>query len=358
MAMQHLFLYILNAIDEKRITYEAGMCKNACRKTEIALAETGTGVTLSLWEPTEQQLSLQDIYALVSPAVVGITALRDGEEYSWGTGIVFTEDGYIITNTHIISGCDGARAAFPDGKVYDLSLVGSDTASDISVLKMEGRGFPYAVFGASDSLRVGDQVVAIGNPLGEAYSGTMTDGIISAINRSVSNNGHSMTLLQTNAALNEGNSGGPLINRCGQVIGITNMKIMSVYTSTVEGIGFAIPSAVVKQVADQLIERGGVPGQPSIGITAGPVSQEAMLLYDLPSGVYVASVNEASDAMRRGLQVGDIILEVNGEAVASVADVNAIKDEFAVGDSITLTVFREGDTFDLTITLVDQADMK
>ena len=323
----------------------------------IPPAQTGTGVTLPLWGDTGLELSLQDIYALVSPAVVGITATLDGEPYSWGTGVVFTEDGYIITNTHIISGCDGAKAAFPDGSEYELRLVGSDIASDIAVLKMDGEGFPYAAFGSSDDLRVGDWVAAIGNPLGEAYSGTMTDGIISAIDRSVSNNGHPMTLLQTNAALNEGNSGGPLINSRGQVIGITNMKIMSVFTSTVEGIGFAIPSGVVKQVADQLIERGGVPGQPSIGITAGPVSQEAMRLYDLPAGVYVASVNDASDAHAKGLLVGDIILKVNGEPVASVADVNAIKDQFTVGDTITLTVFREGKTFTMDIALVDQADM-
>ncbi len=324
----------------------------------IPRAETGTGVTLRLWPETGEDLSLQEIYERVSPAVVGINATRDGLDYSWGTGVVFTPDGYIITNNHIISGCDGATVTFPDESSYEARLVGSDSVSDIAVLKIEGKNFPCAAFGSSDALRVGDEVSAIGNPLGEAFAGTMTNGIISAINRNVQQNGHNMTLLQTNAALNEGNSGGPLVNACGQVVGITNMKIMSSYTSTVEGIGFAIPSAVVKQVADALIELGYVPGTPSIGITAGPVSMEAMARYDLPAGVYVASVNEGSDAMAKGLAVGDIILQVNGEDVRSVADVNTIKDQFAVGDSITLTVYREGETFEMDIVLVDSGSLQ
>ena len=324
-------------------------------RVDIPRAETDGGVCLTLYEPTDRELSLQEIYALVSPAVVGITATRGGVEYSWGTGVVFTPDGYIITNTHIIAGCDGARISFPDGQEFEALLVGEDSASDIAVLKMEGENFPCAVFGSSDALRVGDLAVAIGNPLGEEYAGTMTNGIISAINRNVRNNGHNMTLLQTNAALNEGNSGGPLVNACGQVIGITNMKIMSVLYNTVEGIGFAIPSSVVKEVADQLIAQGVVSGKPSIGITAAPVSEEAMEIYGLPNGVYVASVNGASAS---GLEVGDIILEVNGVPVASVADVNTIKDDFGVGDTLTLTVYRDGATITIICVLVDQAALE
>ncbi len=309
-------------------------------------------------EAQGEELSLQDIYDQVSPAVVGITAYIEGYEYSYGTGVVFTSDGYIITNTHVLEGCDAAVVKFSDGTEYDAYLVGSDDASDIAVLYIEGEDLPYAEFGDSDALRVGDQAIAIGNPLGETYSGTMTNGIISAINRNITYNGHTMTLLQTNAALNEGNSGGPLINAYGQVIGITNMKIMSTYYSTVEGIGFAIPSSVVKEVADQLIEYGVVLGEPTIGIVAGSVSAEAMELYGLPEGIYVSEVSEGSDALEKGLQVGDVIIAVNGETVTSVADVNLIKEGYEVGDTITLTVYRDGETFDLEIELVDKSQIE
>ncbi len=318
-------------------------------------AETGTGVTVPLRQPVDEELTLQQIYEAVSPAVVGISTFRDDAEYSWGTGVVFTSDGYIITNTHILQGCSAAKVTFPSGEEYDALLVGSDEASDIAVLRIEGEGLPYADFGRSDALHVGDAAIAIGNPLGKAYAGTMTDGIVSAINRNVVYNGHSMTLLQTNAALNEGNSGGPLVNAAGQVIGITNMKIMSSYTATVEGIGFAIPSSVVKDIADQLIESGIVLGEPTIGIVAGSVSTEARALYGLPEGVYVSEVNEGSDAKEKGLQVGDVIVRVNGEKVTDVAQVNLIKEGMEVGDTLTLTVFRDDETFDMDVVLVDRS---
>lgn len=322
---------------------------------EIPAAETGTGVTLQLESAEGEELSLQDIYDQVSSAVVGVTGTVSGMAYSYGTGVVFTSDGYLITNTHVLQGCDGAIVDFPDGASYEAMLVGADEASDIAVLYLDGEDLPYATFGQSDSLRAGDTAVAIGNPLGSAYAGTMTDGIISAINRNIVYNGHTMTLLQTNAALNEGNSGGPLVNAYGQVIGITNMKIMSSYYATVEGIGFAIPSSVVKEVADQLIAYGTVMGEPTIGIVAGAVSSAAMEAYGLPQGVYVSEVNEGSDALEKGLQVGDVIVAVNGQSVSYVAEVNVIKEDYEVGDTITLTIYRDGETFDLEIELVDKS---
>ena len=321
----------------------------------IQRASAESGVTLTLHPAAGGELSLQEIYARVSPAVVGIATTVNGEDYGWGSGIVFTPDGYIVTNTHIISGCDGVTVSFPDGTEYEGYLIGEDSVSDIAVLKIEGENFPYAEFGDSSTLAVGDSVAAIGNPLGEEYAGTMTNGIISAISRNVSNNGHSMTLLQTNAALNEGNSGGPLVNACGQVIGITNMKIMSVYYNTVEGIGFAIPSAAIKTVADELLREGYVSGYPSLGIMAGPVSDEAMLLYGLPQGVYVSEVYDVSAS---GLRVGDVIVEVNGTPVASVSDVNAIKDQFSVGDVLYLTIYRDGGTITIESVLIDSGRIR
>ena len=326
---------------------------------DMPTAPTGTGVTLKLQPQKGEDLALQEIYDRVSPAVVGITTYLDGREYSWGTGVVFDSTGYVVTNTHILQGCDGADVIFPSGETLQAKLVGADTISDIAVLYIEGgEDLPWAEFGQSATLRVGDAAAAIGNPLGQEYTNTMTNGIISAIDRNITYDGHTMTLLQTNAALNEGNSGGPLVNAKGQVIGITNMKIMSSYTSTVEGIGFAIPSAVVKEITDQLIALGYVPGEPTIGIVAGPVSAEARRLYDLPNGVYVTEVSQGSDALEKGLQVGDVITAVNGQRVTTVAQVNAIKEKLAVGDSLTLTVYRDGETFDMDILLVDKGDIR
>ena len=321
----------------------------------IPRASAESGVMLTLHPATGEELTLQEIYARVSPAVVGIATTVEGEDYGWGSGIVFTPDGYIVTNTHIISGCDGVTVSFPDGTEYEGFLIGEDSVSDIAVLKIEGDNLPYAEFGDSTTIAVGDSVAAIGNPLGEEYAGTMTNGIISSISRSVSNNGHSMTLLQTNAALNEGNSGGPLVNACGQVIGITNMKIMSVYYNTVEGIGFAIPSTAIKAVADELIAEGYVSGYPSLGIMAGPVSDEAMLLYGLPQGVYVSEVYDVSAS---GLRVGDVIVEVNGTPVSTVSDVNAIKDQYSVGDILYLTIFRDGGTLTIESVLIDSSRVR
>ncbi len=324
-------------------------------EVNIPRAETGTGVTLPVYPLSEQTLPMQDIYEKVSPAVVGVITYLDGMEYGWGTGVVFRADGYIITNTHVLTGGDSAVVVFSDGAEYEAKLVGADEKSDIAVLYIEAKGLACAKFGNSDGLRVGDEAYAIGNPLGPAYAGTMTNGIISAINRNIVYNGHSMTLLQTNAALNEGNSGGPLVNAAGQVIGITNMKIMSTYSATVEGIGFAIPTGVVKEVADQLIENGIVLGEPTIGIVAGSIPAEAQETYDLPNGVYVSEVSEGSDALEKGLKVGDVITKVNGIPVASVAEVNLIKEDCEVGDTLDLTIYRKGETIEMTIELVDKS---
>ena len=320
----------------------------------IPAADTGTGVTLTFSPTTGADMSLQDIYKQVNPAVVSILCYQDGQKFSWGSGVIFTADGYIITNTHVLQGVDAADVKLSDGETYSARLVGSDTTTDIAVLKIQGQNLPYADFADSANCQVGDEVVAIGDPLSDAYAGTMTNGIISGIDRALTNNGYSVTMLQTNAALNNGNSGGPLINSHGQVIGITNSKIMFTYSAVVEGIGFAIPSSVIKPVVDSIIEYGYVPGQPALGIVAGSVSEEAMLRYGLPEGIYVTSVDERSDAYAQGIRVGDVITAVNGTPVTSVNEVNAIKDGLAVGDEITCTVFREGDSFDIRFRLIDK----
>ncbi len=323
----------------------------------IPIVKADAGFSLKLKPAGKTELSLKEIYAACSPSIVAISAYADGMAgYSWGTGIILSADGLILTNTHVIDGADSATVTLYDDSAFEARLIGADSISDVALLKIEATGLPAAEFGESSDLSVGDKVAAIGNPLGETFRMTLTDGIISAIERGISYNGHSMTLLQTNTALNEGNSGGALFNMYGQVIGITNMKMMSAYSS-IEGIGFAIPSATVASVVDSLIEYGEVRGRPSIGITVGAIPENASVEYELPYGLYVSAVSENSDAAAQGIQVGDIVLAVNGTTVTTTDEVLAIKNSLKVGDSMTLTIWREGESFDVSIKLVDTNDV-
>lgn len=221
--------------------------------------------------------------------------------------------------------------------------MGRDVPSDLAVLKIECDGLSPARFGDSSLLVVGDPVVAIGNPLGEELRGTMTDGIISAINRSLSIQGNELTLLQTTAALNKGNSGGPLINCYGQVIGITTAKISDYYTSAGGGgPGFAIPIHVAKDVVDQLIETGYIPGRPSLGVETVVLDLQDQLYFNLPNGLYITGVDEASNAWAVGIRPRDILLSVNGQGVTSQEELRIALSDFAVGDSVNVVIYRSG----------------
>lgn len=326
-------------------------------KVDIPRAETPIDFKLSLLPQEGEELSLQEIYADCSSSIVAICGYIDGMiGYNWGTGIILSADGLVLTNTHVIDGCDEATVTLFDDSVYEAKLVGADSVSDVAVLKIEASDLPAATFGESAALTVGDRVAAIGNPLGEEFRSTLTDGIISAIERGVNYNGRSMTLLQTNTALNEGNSGGALFNMYGQVIGITNMKMMSSYSS-IEGIGFAIPSSTVQEVVDALVSVGVVRGRPSIGITVGAIPSNASEYYELPEGLYISAVSEGSDAEAKGIQAGDIILEVNGVPVSTTDQVNDIKNELEVGDTMSFTIWREGETLEMDVMLMDTNDV-
>ena len=305
-----------------------------------------------------EELTLRELYERCIPSVVGITAMvPDGSGYFWGTGIILTEDGYIVTNTHILDGTDSVTVTLWDDRELEAKLVGADNVSDLAVLKVEAEGLTPAEF-CGTAVSVGDAVAALGNPLGEELRGTLTDGIISAINRDVSYNSHSMTLLQTNAAINEGNSGGPLLNMYGQVVGITNMKMMgtSAY-SAIEGIGFAIPTSTIQEVVNQLLRNGRVTGRAAIGVTIGPIPEDAAAAYSLPDGLYVVSVAEGSDAAAKGLAEGDVITAIDGQGVTTTAQVGEIIAGLEVGDTITMTVYRNGETFDVEVALVETSDI-
>ena len=312
---------------------------------------------LSLAQPGEQELSLQELYAACADSIVGITAYpEDQNGYYWGTGVIAGENGLIITNAHVIEGCASAEVTLYNNESYAALLVGADTVSDLALLKIDCTGLPAASFADISSLSVGDPVAAIGNPLSEEFRSTLTNGIISAIDRGMNYNGHTMSLLQTNAAINQGNSGGALFNMYGQVVGITNMKMMS-YFSSIEGIGFAIPSSTVKAVVDQLAENGEVRGRPSIGITVGAIPQEALENYELPEGLYISAVAENSDAAAQGIREGDILTAIDGQSVSSTEEVAAIRDSRSVGDSLRFTIWRQGETFEVDVRLMDTNDI-
>lgn len=313
--------------------------------------------TLPLAQPGEQELSLQELYAACADSIVGITAYpEDQDGYYWGTGVIADEAGLIVTNAHVIEGCASAEVTLYNNESYEALLVGADAVSDLALLKIDCSGLPAASFGDISSLSVGDPVAAIGNPLSEEFRSTLTNGIISAIDRGMDYNGHTMSLLQTNAAINQGNSGGALFNMYGQVVGITNMKMMS-YFSSIEGIGFAIPSSTVKAVVDQLAENGEVRGRPSIGITVGAIPQEAVENYELPEGLYISAVAENSDAAAQGIREGDILLAIDGQSVSTTEEVAAIRDTKGVGDSLRFTIWRQGETFEVDVRLMDTNDI-
>lgn len=336
--------------------YQVTESKDA--EIKLPRAELAPDFKVTLSNEHGKELSLQELYDQCSKSIVAIKGYQDGVDgYYWGSGIILSKDGLILTNTHVIENCDTASVTLFDNSSYDAALVGADSTSDIAVLRIEATGLTPASFGDSAELAIGDKVAAIGNPLGETFRMTLTDGIISAIDRGISYNGHSMTLLQTNTAINEGNSGGALFNMYGQVIGVTNMKMMSSYSS-IEGIGFAIPSSTIAAVADSLMQYGEVRGRTAIGITVGAIPENVTSHYDLPTGLYVSAVEEKSDAAAKGIQQGDIITAVNGSPASATSDILTVKNTLSVGDTITFTIWRDGETFDVDVTLVDENDLK
>lgn len=300
-----------------------------------------------------EPLELQALYDQCIPSVVGVSARLSLSRASWGSGIVMTEDGYILTNTHVIEGASSVDISLYDGTTYEAKLVGADAVSDVAVLKIEAEGLTPAHFADSNEVAVGDRAIAIGNPLSGTFSGTMTDGIISGVSRSVSYGGRTRSLLQTNAALNEGNSGGPLFNANGQVIGITNMKMMTTSTATVEGIGFAIPTVTVKSVADELLANGVVKGRPCLGVYMYELTEST---DEYPGGLLVDSVSKQSDAYKQGIRADDIITKIDGEDITSFDVVSEKIAGMDVGDSVTLTIWRNGTVLKKTVKLIDQND--
>lgn len=307
-------------------------------------------------------MSVQQIASVVSPSVVAITTEQMSGSQTWfggyyvqsgaGSGVIISQDGYILTCAHVVSGATSIKVQLDSGDTYDATIVGSDSTSDIAVIKIEATGLTPAVIGDSDALAVGETVVAVGNPLG-TLSNSVTDGIISALNREVTVEDNDMTLMQTSASISPGNSGGGLFNANGELIGIVNAK--SSY-SEAEGIGFAIPINSAMSIAQELIQNGSV-ARPALGVKIYDVKDAATAqqLGVSNTGVYVVELTAGGGAEAAGVQVGDRIIAVDDTAVSSTNDIKSYLKDKNVGDTVNLQVERDGKVQTLAVTLGSSA---
>ncbi len=292
------------------------------------------------------EMATTEIAKKVGPAVVGITSTIEGtmsffgptsQSSSEGSGIILSDDGYIVTNNHVVDGAVSVRVLLNTGTEYDAKLIGKDEQSDLAVIKIEpDEQLVVATIGDSSKIEVGEKVVAIGNPMGLEFFGSVTEGIVSAVNRSINVDNRTMNLIQTDAAINSGNSGGALINRFGEVIGINSVKVAY---SGVEGMGFAIPSSEAKPIIADLLEHGYVKGRPVIGISTRDVTEYMARSYSWPQGVQVMEVTSEA-AKAAGLQQGDIITEVEGQKVTDSETLNKIKSEYSPGHALKMQVYK------------------
>lgn len=306
---------------------------------------------------TSTVLSTSQIVQKVSDSVVeirtevekSISPLQKIKGEAAGSGVIVSEDGYILTNNHVIEDAQEIHIRLKDGTLYDATLVGTDPSTDIAVIKVEATDLPYTEMGDSTSLLVGDDVVAIGNPLGE-LGGTVTNGIVSALDREVEIGGELMNLIQTNAAINPGNSGGGLFNAKGELIGIVVAKSSG---NEVEGLGFAVPINTAKEVAEDLIRFGYVTNRAEFGISVIDVTDaRSAFMYRVPgTGVYIAEVKQDSAAQKAGLQVGDGIIKIGDEKVSTSKEVHNQMKKYKAGDSVTLTILRDSEEISVEVIL-------
>ena len=310
---------------------------------------------------TSKQMTAAEVYAGNVNSTVGITTQVTTNFWGYttqsaasGSGFIYSADGYIITNYHVIESASSIKVTLYDGKSYDAQLVGYDESNDVAVLKIDAKDLTPVTIGDSDNLNVGDSVIAIGNPLGE-LTFSLTSGAVSALDREVTmSNNVTMELIQTDCAINSGNSGGALFNLYGEVIGITNAKYSGSSGSgaSIDNIGFAIPINSVRSIVDSIIEKGYV-AKPYIGVMVSDVSDEA-ISYGTPAGAAVVSVTEGGPAEKAGLQANDIITAVDGKEISGKSGLSSIVADCAAGDKLTLSVYRQGQTLTVTVTVGEQ----
>lgn len=299
----------------------------------------------------------EEIAKEVRPSIVGIIQYRKGllKEAGEGSGIIMDSRGDIITNNHVVEGASSLRVVTSSGQNLAASVVGRDSRTDIAVIRVNAAGLKSAAFGNSDQCLVGEPVVAIGNPSGLLLAGSVTAGIISAINRNIDTGNGPMNLIQTDAAINPGNSGGALVNMYGQVVAINSAKIAQ---QGFEGLGFSIPIKTAKPIIESLIQYGYVKGRVRLGFSCHVIDAETGRLNGLPAGIYIDYVDPQSCSAKAGLTAGDILTAAGGRAVTTFAALVSVRDAHKPGDSLSLTVYRDSLHKELTMTVKLEEDTK
>ena len=330
---------------------------NTTPPSENLQVSTATTLSPSITSSVIQSSMSSVVGIYLSATTINYTGASEEEDLGSGSGVIITSDGYIVTNNHVVEGGQNIRVCLQDGSEYEATLIGTDSYSDLAVIKIDATGLPAATLGTSSNMTVGDPVFAIGNPLG-VLSSSVSQGIISGLDRTINVDGHNMTLMQTDAAVNPGNSGGGLFNANGELIGIVNAKS---YGLDVEGIGFAIPMDTAKSIIMDLIDLGYVTGRPYLGISMQDVALRFGSGYssnpffsfggNYVTGVQVVAVEEGSPAQNAGLQVNDVIVGLDDQEITGTSQLSALLYEYKVGDTVTISVLRGNETQQLSVTL-------
>lgn len=329
------------------------LAQNGSRTGKTTVQQSNrTAATVSVKKVDGQTLMTpSEVYASTVNSVVSINCSavstnifgQQTESASSGSGFIYTADGYIVTNQHVVANASSINVTLYNGDTYPATLVGSDSDYDVAVLKIDAKDLPAVTLGSSTDVNVGDTVLAIGNPLGE-LTFSMSQGIVSCVNRAINVEGTPFNMIQVDASINPGNSGGPLMNLYGEVVGIVSAKYSSYANTTVEGLGFAIPINDVQSIIKDIIENGSVGNKAYMAITAGTMTQQMAAQYKINAteGVFVYSVEDGGAGDKAGLKLGDVITKLNDTQITSMEDLSAAKKGFKAGDTVTLTVLRDG----------------
>ncbi|MFR9088105.1 MAG: S1C family serine protease [Oscillospiraceae bacterium] len=329
------------------------LAQNSSRTGKTTVQQSNrTAATVSVKKVDGQTLMTpSEVYASTVNSVVSINCSavstnifgQQTESASSGSGFIYTADGYIVTNQHVVANASSINVTLYNGDTYPATLVGSDSDYDVAVLKIDAKDLPAVTLGSSTDVNVGDTVLAIGNPLGE-LTFSMSQGIVSCVNRAINVEGTPFNMIQVDASINPGNSGGPLMNLYGEVVGIVSAKYSSYANTTVEGLGFAIPINDVQSIIKDIMENGSVGNKAYMAITAGTMTQQMAAQYKINAteGVFVYSVEDGGAGDKAGLKLGDVITKLNDTQITSMEDLSAAKKGFKAGDTVTLTVLRDG----------------
>ena len=343
----------------------AALYRSSTRQSAVIQQSSREPVAVSVKEVDGQtRMEPAEVYAGAVNSVVSInTTSTSGtnifgqavETASAGSGFVITQNGYIVTNYHVVKGANSVKVTLYNGETYDATVIGGDSDYDVAVIKIDATGLTPMTMGNSKDVNVGDTVLAIGNPLGE-LTFSMSQGIVSCCDRAINVDGTPFNMIQVDASINPGNSGGPLVNLYGEVVGIVSAKYSSYSNTSVEGLGFAIPISDVQAIITDIMENGQVTGKAYLAIKAGTMNEQMAAQYniDVTTGVFVFSTESGGAGEKAGLRLGDVITKLNDTTITSMTDLSAAKKNYKAGDTVTLTVYRNGEYITLDLTFDQQ----